>query len=227
MVNIDRFLHIGFNVLKFYILSKMLWEITMNIKNSRKIIRSRKGLSEVVTTIILLTFGVLLALTAIIYTNGVTRARMKSTGQEDIRYRKKHAWIETLANGTDRAVVAFKLHNLGGKSVSLQLIDVRGTEMDWVDVYYHNINGTSEGVLLYADLNYYSWASLVGSNVTIDGYTYTQATGSVWINSGETLIIYIKAPAVMYKDNIGQPITIAVGTVNANYITEVVAEAAR
>jgi len=29
----------------------------------------------------------------------------------------------------------------------------------------------------------------------------------------------------MYKDNIGQPITIAVGTVNANYITEVVAEA--
>lgn len=197
----------------------------MNIKNPIRFIRRRKGLNEVVTTLILLAFAVLLALTAIIYTNGVTSARMKSTGQEDIRFHKKHTWIESLPNGTDRAVVAFKLHNLGGKSVSIQLIDIRGTEMDWPDVYYHNINSTSEGVLLYAELHYFNWSSLVGPNVAIDGYNYTQATGSVWVNSGDTVIIYIRAPAIMYKDNIGQPITIAVGTVNANYITEVVAEA--
>lgn len=181
-------------------------------------------MTEVVTVLILVAFSVLLALTAIVYTNGVTRARMKSTAQEDVRFHKEHAWIDTLVNGTDRAVVAFKLHNLGGKSISLQTIDIRGTEMDWSDVYYHVINRTSEMTMFYSEIYYFDWSSLVGSSVIIDGYNYTQATGSVWINPGDTLIIYVRAPAIMYKDNIGQPITLAVSTVNANYITELVTE---
>lgn len=202
----------------------MLWKITMSIKNSRNIIRSRKGLTEVVTVLILVAFSVLLALTAIVYTNGVTRARMRSTAQEDVRFHKEHAWVDTMANGTDRAVVAFKLHNLGGKSISLQTIDIRGSEMDWVDVYYHVINRTSEATLLYRELYYFDWASLVGSNVTIDGYNYSRATGNVWVNSGDITIIYVRVPPIIYKDNIGQPITLAVSTVNANYITEIVVE---
>ncbi len=223
---IDKFFYLGFSVLKFYISLKMLWGITMNITNSHRLFKGRRGLSEVVTTMIILAFSVLLALTVIIYTNGVTRARMKSTGQEDVRFHKEHAWVDSLDNGTDRAVIAFKLHNLGGKSISLQLIDIRGTEMDWNDVYYNIVNKTSEGSLLYGEIYYFDWGSLIGPNVTIDGYNYTRATGNVWINSGDMIIIYIKAPAMLYKDNIGQPISIAVGTVNANYFTEVVVEAA-
>lgn len=200
--------------------------VNMTIKYKKKLVFCKKGLSTVVTTMIILAFAVLLALTVIIYTNGLTRARMKSTGQEDIRFHKEHAWVEALDNGTDRAVVAFKLHNLGGKSVSLQRIDIRGTEMNWEDVYFHIVNKTSEGSLLYCEIYYFDWASLVGDNVTIDGYTYTGATGNVWINSGDMLVIYIKAPAMLYKDNIGQPISLAVSTVNANYFTEVVTESA-
>ncbi|MFB0558288.1 MAG: archaellin/type IV pilin N-terminal domain-containing protein [Candidatus Bathyarchaeia archaeon] len=192
----------------------------------REVFHRRKGLSTVVTTLIILAFAVLLALTVIIYTNGVTRARMKSTGQEDVRFHKEHAWVDALDNGTDRAVVAFKLHNLGGKSISLQRIDVRGTEMDWSDVYYHIVNKTSEGSLLYSEIYYFDWGSLVGPNVTVDGYNYTRATGNVWVNSGDTIIIYIKAPEIIFKDNIGQPISLAVSTVNANYFTECVAESA-
>ena len=199
--------------------------VNMTIKYTKKLVFFKKGLSTVVTTLIILAFAVLIALTVIIYTNGLTRARMKSTGQEDIRFHKEHAWVEALDNGTDRAVVAFKLHNLGGKSVSLQRIDIRGTEMNWEDVYFHIVNKTSEGSLLYSEIYYFDWASLVGDNVTIDGYTYTGATGNVWINSGDMLVIYIKAPEIIYKDNIGQPISLAVTTVNTNYFTECVTEA--
>ena len=190
-------------------------------------LRQRRGLTNVVTTLILITFAVLLALTAIAYTNGVTRAQMNSTGQENIRFYKKHVWVDALDNGTDRTVVAFKLHSLGGKSIAVVLIDVRSWEVDWSHVYYHAVNETSEGALLYQDLNYFPWASLAGSSVMIDGYNYTQATGNVHVKSGETIIVYIKASEFIYKDNIGMPISIAVGTTNANFFTECVAEAAR
>ena len=93
---------------------------------SRSRLRRRRGLSDVVTTLILLTFGVLLALTATAFTSGLTRARLKSVGQENIRFYKTHVWIEALSNGTDRGVAAFKLKNLGGKSTSIEIIDVRG-----------------------------------------------------------------------------------------------------
>ena len=198
----------------------------MKTKNSRWARGKRRGLSEVVVTLILLAFSVLLALTASAYTNGVTRARMKSTGQEDMRFYKKHIWVSALSNGTDQAVVAFKLANLGGKSVSVELIDVKGSEMDWSRVYYHVINKTSESTLLYSDLSFFTWGSLSGSSVSIDSYNYTRSTGNVFIASGKTIVIYIRAPEIVFKDNIGQPCTLAVGTANANYITEVVVESA-
>ena len=180
-----------------------------------------------VTTLILLTFAVLLALTATAYTNGVTRAQMNSAGQENIRFYKMHVWVDALDNGTDRTVVAFKLHSLGGKSVAVVLIDIRSWEVDWSTVYYHAVNETSEGTLLYTDLDYFPWASLAGSSVMIDGYNYTQATGNVAVKSGETIILYIKASEFIYKDNIGMPVSIAVGTTNANFFTECVAESAK
>ena len=198
----------------------------MMIMNTRHLFRGRKGLSVVVTSLIILVFSVLLAMMAINYTNGLTRARMKSSQQEDVRFHKTHAWVEPLSNGTDRSVIAFKLHNLGGKSIALQTIDIRGSEMDWTTVYFHLVNKTSESDLLYSDLEYFDWASMLGDFVTIDGYLYNRSLGSVFVGSGETLVIYIKAPEIMSKSNIGQPAPIAIGTANANFITEIVIELA-
>ena len=186
------------------------------------VLRRRRGLSEVVTTLIILAFSVLLALTAIVYTNGVTRARMKSTAGENVWFHKVHAWVLTV-NDTDRAVVAFMLQNLGGKSVSIELIDVRGAEANWPDVYFYAV---SEGEDVYRDLNYTSYDSLVGENVTIDGRVYSQATGNVHMRAGGWLLIYVRAPPIIFRDNIGQPILLAVGTTQTNYSTEVVVESA-
>ena len=202
----------------------MLTVIAMRTKNLNKLLKRRSGLSEVVVTLILVAFAVLLALTATAFINGVVRSRMKSTGQEDVRFYKKHAWVEPLDNGTDRAVVAFKIYNIGGKSISVEIIDVRGLEVDWSIVYFHVVNKTSEASLLYSDLNYFPWASISGSTVDIGGYNYTQSTGSIYVKSGFTTIVYIKMPEIIYKDNIGQPMTLAIGTANVNYITETIIE---
>ena len=207
-------------------LFRKLTVITMSTTNLTKLIRKRRGLSEVVVTLILVAFAVLLTLTATAFVNGVVRSRMKSTGQENVRFYKTHTWVDSLPNGTDRAVVAFKLYNIGGKSISAELIDVRGLEVDWSIVYFHIINKTGESTLLYSDLSYFDWASITGPLVNIGGYNYTQSTGSIYVNSGETTIVYIKMPQIIYKDNIGQPMTLAIGTANANYITELVIESA-
>ncbi|MHA2069349.1 MAG: archaellin/type IV pilin N-terminal domain-containing protein [Candidatus Thorarchaeota archaeon] len=198
----------------------------MRTKKLNKLLKRRSGLSEVVVTLILVAFAVLLALTATAFINGVVRSRMKSTGQEDVRFYKKHAWVEPLSNGTDRAVVAFKLYNIGGKSISVEIIDVRGLEVDWSIVYFHVVNKTSENTLLYSDLSYFPWASISGSTVDIGGYNYTQSTGSIYVESGFTTIVYIKMPEMIYKDNIGQPMALAIGTANVNYITETIIESA-
>ena len=188
--------------------------------------KKHRGLSLVVTTLVILTFSVLLALTAINYTNGVTRANMKSTGQENIRYYKTHVWVQPLSNGTDRSVTAFKLHNLRGKSVSIQLLDIRGTEIDWPDVYYHVIDESTESELMWKDLPYEPWNLLTSSTVTIDGYLYNQSTGSFFVQAGNAVVVYVKNPEVIFQDNIGMPIAISVGTVNANFVTETVVELA-
>lgn len=198
----------------------------MKAKNFSKIIKRRRGLSEVVVTMILVAFAVLLAVTATSFVNGVVRSRMKSTGQEAVRFYKMHAWVDALENGTDRSVVAFKIYNIGGKSISVELIDVRGLEVDWSTVYFHIINKTSERSLLSSDLGYVDWSSINGESILIDGYNYTQSTGSIYVISGYTIVVYIKMPEILYKDNIGQPMTLAIGTANANYITELVVESA-
>lgn len=221
----DSFFHAVYPVLKLYILFNFITQVTMSTPNPSRH-RRRKGLSIVVTTLIILTFSVLLALTAINYTNGLTRSRMKSTGQEDIRFYKKHAWVRAFSNGTDRAVVAFKIHNLGGKSISAQVIDIRGSEIDWPDVYYHKVNKTSEATLLWSDIPEFEWASLTGSSVMIGGYNYNQSMGPVFVDAGQTLVVYIKAPEIIFKDNIGMPMVIGVGTTQASYFTELVIEAA-
>lgn len=207
-------------------LSRKLTVLTMKAKNFSKIIKRRRGLSEVVVTMILVAFAVLLAVTATSFVNGVVRSRMKSTGQEAVRFYKMHAWVDALENGTDRSVVAFKIYNIGGKSISVELIDVRGLEVDWSTVYFHIINKTSERSLLSSDLGYVDWSSINGESILIDGYNYTQSTGSIYIISGYTIVVYIKMPDILYKDNIGQPMTLAIGTANANYITELVVESA-
>lgn len=207
-------------------LFRMLTVITMSPKIPTKLLKKSRGLTEVVVVLILVTFSVLLAVTACAFINGLVRARMKSTGQESVRFYKVHAWVEPLDNGTDRSVVAFKLYNIGGKSISAELIDVRGLEVDWSTVYFHIVNKTSEKVLLYSDLNYFEWSSISGEFVEINGYNYTQSTGSIYVKSGDRIVVYIKMPEIIYKDNIGQPMTLAIGTTNANYITETVIESA-
>jgi len=178
----------------------------------RKVVRPidrKRGLSEVVSTLILLVVTILLAAVVTYYATSVTTVR---TETEEVRVSKAHIWV----NNTG-AVGAFKLQNLGGKDVLLDKITVRGVEETWTDVYYYRV---PSGTVINGDMNRTTYEDLDAAFETIDGKLYNQSTSDLPLISGGELLVYIKGPDNIQMDDIGTTVSISIFTANAQYITE-------
>ena len=91
--------------------------------------KGQRGLSQVVTTLIMLTVSVLLSGVVIYYTVNIVSVRLQT---EQVRLSKEAIWV----NGTG-AVAALKVQNLGGRDILVDKIEVRGVESNWSTVYYY------------------------------------------------------------------------------------------
>ncbi|MDH5768952.1 MAG: hypothetical protein OEZ31_08355 [Nitrospirota bacterium] len=171
--------------------------------------RGKKGLSQVVTTMIVLVVAVLLAVVVTYYATNVTMVR---TEREELHLGKAQVWV----NSTD-AVAAFKLQNIGSRDVLLDKLTVRNIEEGWGKVYYYRV---PSGFSFIGDMNLTGYDSLTGNNVTIDGRTYVQSSDDLPLKSGAELLILIKGPDNIQIDDIGGIVNIIVFTENANYLTE-------
>ena len=172
-------------------------------------IEKKRGLSEVVSTLILLVVTILLAGVVTYYATNVTTVR---TETEEVRVSKAHIWVNSTG-----AVGAFKVQNLGGKDILFDKIQVRGVEEPWGDVYYFRVpSGTS----IEADLNRTSSGTLTGASVPIDGQTYNQSVADLPLISGGEIFVYILGPDNVQMDDIGTTVSISISTANAQYITE-------
>ena len=89
----------------------------------RNLSRDKRGLSQVVTTLILLVVSVLLAGIVTYYATNITMTR---TQQEEVRIAKQHVWVTS-----DGAAAAFMVQNLGGLDILIDKITVRGVECPW------------------------------------------------------------------------------------------------
>jgi flagellin-like protein len=172
-------------------------------------IGKKKGLSEVVSTLILLVVAVLLAAVVTYYATNITMVR---TENEQLMFSKVHVWV----NGSG-AVGAFKLQNLGGRDILIDKVSVRGVDEAWADVWFYRVPA---GTAITGDMNRTGYATLAGSP-TIDGKAYTQASGDLPLVSGGEILIYIKGPDNVQLDDLGTGISVSVHTNNAQYITEV------
>jgi len=171
--------------------------------------KDRRGLSQVVTTLILLMVSVLLAG---VVTYLATNIVMTRTQQEEVRLSKQHIWVNSTG-----AVGAFMLQNLGGRDVLVDKIEVRGVTSSWSNIYYYR---APSGTTITADLNVTSYDRLTGSNVTIDGKTYSQASDDLSVISGGVLLFYIKGPDNINLNDVGMTVSIAAYTINGPYIVE-------
>ena len=109
------------------------------VRGNQKVVKmnKQKGLSEVVSTLILLVGAVLLASVATYYATNIT-----------IRARKEHIWVNSTG-----AIAAFKASKLGGRDILIDKISIRGVTEEWTDVVIYRVpsGATHSGDLTVCD----------------------------------------------------------------------------
>jgi len=174
-----------------------------------KLLKNKKALSTVVTTLIILVVSVLLATVVTFYAINVTTTRVQ---EESLQVTKLHIWH----NGTTFAEAAFLIINTGGRDVVLDKITVRGQECSWSYVYYNKTTDTINNDLTYVEPN----ADGTLSGKSWGSYSLTQASDDLLLKSGYTMIVYIAQPDHVSVSDVGVTIGVNVFTSNAQYYKE-------
>jgi hypothetical protein len=186
----------------------------------KSLLKSKRGLSTVVTTLIILVVSVLLATVVTFYAINVTTTRVQ---EESIHLTKLHFWH----NGTTFSECALLIINSGGRDFVLDKIAVRGQQSAWDTVYYNKTQTAISPDLTYVTPN--PTGNLTGKSVTLGSTTYPLSQGTAGndmiLKSGWSMICYITDPDSLGVNDIGVTLGITIFTANAQYYKEANVEA--
>jgi len=184
------------------------------------LLKNRKGLSVVVTTLIILVVSVLLATIVTLYAINVTTTRVQ---EEALHLSKQHVWYNTTGSWAQAAVI---IVNTGGKDVVLDKISVRGQECPWANLYYWRTNN----VTVSDDLQV-TPTNITGPTFNIyvqdEMRLFRQADDDLTLKSSWTIVVYIMNPDSVALNDVGIPVGITIFTSNAQYYKEANIEAAQ
>jgi hypothetical protein len=202
-------------------LSILQWsELKMN-----HILKNKKALSTVVTTLIILVVSVLLATIVTFYAINVTTNR---TQQESLYMSNLHVWYTIATVGPPAtpgwAEAAFVLVNTGGRDAVLQKITARSQASDWTSVYYWTTK-TATISALSPTTTQPSGATITPTVNGTFAQPLNQASGVITLKSGYTLVVYINHPDSVGQNDVGTSIPVTAFTANAQWIQECNVEA--
>jgi hypothetical protein len=189
-----------------------------------KILRNKKALSTVVTTLIILVVSVLLATVVTFYAINVTTTRVQ---EESLFLTKQHIWYNTSGGWAQGALVII---NTGGKDVVIDKVTVRGQECPWTSVFYwrNNTITISNDLEVTPDrLPGIDTANETQITVQGEARNFMRATDDLTLKSGYTMVIYIDQPDSIALNDVGITIGITVFTSNAQYYKETNVQAAQ
>jgi len=175
-----------------------------------RLLRNKKGLSVVVTTLIILVVSVLLATVVTFYAINVTTTRVQ---EEYLQITELHVWCTNDGN----ASAAFMVTNTGGRDVVIDKITVRGRTAESQNIYYWKL---SDNDTLPTELEW------VESSAALGGH-YTQlGSNSLILPSGNRMVVYIFELNHISTSDIGVTVGVIIFTANAQYHKEANVEAA-
>ena len=177
--------------------------------------RPRRGLSTVVTSMILLVAAVLMAFAVANYATNATKTRSTT---EEVRFSKESIWMNLSG-----AVVAFKIQNIGGADLTVDGVIVRDVELNWEDIYYYRV---PSGTTFTGEMSLVCAGTLSGASFTVDGLTFQQAYNSIPLISSGSMLFYVRNPGNLFIDDIGETVRFGIFTKNGNYITAAKVESA-
>jgi hypothetical protein len=176
----------------------------------KNILRNRKALSTVVTTLIILVVSVLLAGVVSYFAINVTSARVQ---EESLQLTSQHIWVDQ--NGVAQG--AIMITNAGGRDVVINKIAVRGQTSAWTDVFYIMATGDPAIATDLPHLNV-APAAAVAVGTFVDPLAAT--TTNLVLPSGETMVIYVADPDSITINDIGLTVAFTVFTSQAMYYKE-------
>ncbi|MGQ9529875.1 MAG: hypothetical protein ACUVTC_00410 [Candidatus Bathycorpusculaceae bacterium] len=188
------------------------------------LLKNKKALSTVVTTLIILVVSVLLATVVTFYAINVTTTRVQ---EESLFLTKQHVWYNTTGSWAQAAIVII---NTGGKDVVLDKITVRGQECPWTNLFYWRTNNVTISNDLSVTPDRLPVITVANeTSITVQGSsrTFARATDDLTIRSGYTMVVYIDQPDSIALNDVGITVGITVFTSNAQYYKEVNVEAAQ
>jgi len=172
-----------------------------------RVVKCHKGLSIVVTTLILLVISILLALIVALYGLNIVNNRPP---EENLRIHKHHIWYNSTGQWSE---AGFIVTNIGGRDAVFYKITVRGQPCEWSDIYYWKT-----GTVTVTDEINVTGGQLSGPsyNIMVQGElrNFTRASEKLTLKSGWTIALYIKNPIT----DVEEPWpTLTVHTANAPY----------
>ncbi|UCD95778.1 MAG: hypothetical protein JSV35_04495 [Candidatus Bathyarchaeota archaeon] len=179
----------------------------------RSLLKNKKGLSTVVTSLIILVVSVLLASVVTFYAINVTTTRVQ---EESIQVYKLHTWHDGATTGE----TAFLIINTGGRDLVLDKISVRGQECVWTSVWYNKTTATINDDIPYLIPTN---TTHLPTSVTIGSVSFNLTQGSsndLILQSGDSMIVYILNPDHISVNDIGVTVGVTVFTANAQYYKE-------
>ena len=173
----------------------------------RSFLKGKKGLSTVITTLIILVVSVLLATVVTYYAINMTTTRVQ---EEHLRISKAHIWA---SSSTQQA--AFVIVNIGGRDALIDKIQVRGQDMNWSDVWYARISSApGEPIII---------GNLTGSGLDNAGGSTAHPLD---LQSGTYMVVYIDSPGTISVEDVGVTTSITIFSASAQYKVEVNVESA-
>jgi hypothetical protein len=187
------------------------------------LLKNKKALSTVVTTLIILVVSVLLATVVTFYAINVTTTRVQ---EESLFLTKQHVWYNTTGSWAQAAIVII---NTGGKDVVIDKVTVRGQECPWTNVYYWRTNNVTISSDLEPTSDYLNASSMSNATIEVQGSdrTFTRASDDITLKSGWTVVLYITDPDSIALNDVGITVGITIFTSNAQYYKETNVQAAQ
>ena len=171
-----------------------------------RILKNRRALSTVITTLIILVVSILLASVLTYFAINVVSTRVQ---EESLHVSNQHIWVDQT---TGNSIGAITIANIGGRDVVISKITVRGQTSAWADVYANSTALASDG-----DISYTTASAHTG---------FTVATKDLVLPSGSTMGIVITAPDSITLNDIGLSVAFTVFTSQAMYYKETNIQAA-
>jgi hypothetical protein len=192
--------------------------IKMNTKTNKvqmspinKLLKNRWALSTVVTTLIILVISVLLASVVTYFAINVVSTRVQ---EESLALTKQHVWYNS-TGGSTATQGALMIINTGGRDVVIQKFAVRGQTVIWNNVFYAT---TTDAVSSDLSCN----TTIVAGPYRIGNVnvTMTQASDSLTLRSGYSMILFINTPDSITINDVGLTVSITLNTAQAMYYVE-------